>query len=344
MAQISAEYRRWTGFVSADLARKFPVYLFAHSDDFYAAGGPQNASGAFIGNALLAVWTPGDWHILQHEGFHQFVAAAPGHALPSWVEEGWAEYFGESLFTGDGYVSGVIPGWRLRRLKSEIVNHRLKSLSELIGLSPQKWNDELALANYDQAWALVQFFLHGAKGRYRFAFAAFIDALRSGELPEKAWAGHFPDTILLEAQWRDEWLGLSDDPTRNLYAQVAVATLSGYLGRAIEQGQRFESFAEFSRAADSQSLRTEGQDWLPPSLAREAVATLRGMSANGSIQAGSEGLSSLVVILPDQVRIVGTFVLRGERVKRVDVEIVTISDRAVPPVPLLRRPPGRNAE
>jgi hypothetical protein len=217
-------------------------------------------------------------------------------------------------------------------------------LSELIGLTALKWNDELALANYDQAWAFVQFFLHGAKGRYRFAFAGFIDALRSGEPPEKAWAGHFPDTSVLEAQWREEWLGISDDPTRNLYAQAAVATLSSCLGRAIAQGQRFDSFAEFSRAVDSQSLRTAGQDWLPPSLASDALGTLRGMSAQGSIQVENEAWPSIVVILPEHVRIMAMFVLRGERVKRVNVEIVTISGHAVPRAPLLRHPPERSAE
>ena len=49
------------------------------------------------------------WHTVQHEGFHQFAHVVIRGDLPIWVNEGLAEYFGEAVFTGDGFVSGVIP-------------------------------------------------------------------------------------------------------------------------------------------------------------------------------------------------------------------------------------------
>lgn len=344
MTLMSAEYRRWTGFVSGDPARKLPLYLFAHPEGFYAAGGPPSASGAFIGNALLAIASPGDWHTLQHEGFHQFVAAAPGHDLPPWVEEGWAEYFGESIFTGDGYVSGVIPGWRLRRLKSEITGHQLKAFSELIGLSAKEWNDQLSIANYDQAWSMVQFLAHGMKGQYRFAFASFIEELRIGHSAEKAWIDHFGDPNTLEKRWQDAWLSLSDDSSRALYAQAAVATLSSCLGRAFALGHRFDSFADFSHAVETGSLPTASEDWLPPSLAFDALASLRRVGASCTIAPGDGDSRRIVATLPERTQIAGTFSLHAGRVKRVHIDIVTFPDHEVPPAPLFPLPRARNAE
>jgi hypothetical protein len=40
-----------------------------------------------------------------------------GGELPIWVNEGMAEYFGEGIFTGDGFITGVIPPKRLRMIK-----------------------------------------------------------------------------------------------------------------------------------------------------------------------------------------------------------------------------------
>ena len=33
--------------------------------------------------------------------------------MPTWLNEGLAEYFGEGIFTGDGFVTGVISPERL---------------------------------------------------------------------------------------------------------------------------------------------------------------------------------------------------------------------------------------
>ena len=60
------------------------------------------------------------WHLIQHEGFHQFAAAVIGGDRPVWVNEGLAEYFGEAIFTGDGFIAGIIPQWRLKRIRAEL--------------------------------------------------------------------------------------------------------------------------------------------------------------------------------------------------------------------------------
>ena len=55
---------------------------------------------------------------------HAFI----GGDIPIWVNEGLAEFFAQGLYTGDGFVTGVIPPSRLDRLKS-FIRDRLKTHS-----------------------------------------------------------------------------------------------------------------------------------------------------------------------------------------------------------------------
>ena len=93
------------------------------------------------------------WQIVQHEGFHQFAHAGVGDRLPAWLEEGLAEYFGESLFTGRGYVSGVMPGWRVERVKKGIEGKQLMPWSSWMLIEKREWGKRLKQADYDEAWA-----------------------------------------------------------------------------------------------------------------------------------------------------------------------------------------------
>src|SRR5439155_8711537 len=131
------------------LHERFPLYLYRSQDDYTAAGGPPGTAGAFVysgtGGARLMV-VAGDtptlqtWHLVQHEGFHQYARAAIGRKLPIWLDEGLAEYFGEAIFTGDGYVTGIIPSWRLQRLRTELASGAFAPLPQFIKLSDEQWN------------------------------------------------------------------------------------------------------------------------------------------------------------------------------------------------------------
>src|SRR5215207_7370510 len=103
---------------------RLPFYLYARREDYLATGAPPQTAGAFLGDRLIAAAVDDrgstTWHVVQHEAFHQFAAAAPGTELPAWLNEGLGEYFGEALFTGDGYVCGVVPEWRLKRVKQSL--------------------------------------------------------------------------------------------------------------------------------------------------------------------------------------------------------------------------------
>src|SRR4051812_4081175 len=139
MTAMAEEYSRRTKDFSGAIRSKFPFYLVRRQEDFAALGGIEGSAGFFNGQALV-VHVPDrcdarTWHVLQHEGFHQFAAAVIGGDRPPWVNEGIAEYFGEALFTGDRYVSGIVPPWRLRRVQTEIKERQFLPIDDMMRMS-----------------------------------------------------------------------------------------------------------------------------------------------------------------------------------------------------------------
>src|SRR5690348_3398747 len=144
MNKMAEEYHERTRGFSGEIRERLPFYLFRNADEYYAAGGIPGSAGVFRGGDLLAMMGdkpgPGAWHVVQHEGFHQFAAAVIRGQMPPWLNEGIAEYFGESIFTGDGFVSGIIPPRRLKRVQDAIRANQYKSMREMMLLSQSAWN------------------------------------------------------------------------------------------------------------------------------------------------------------------------------------------------------------
>lgn len=277
MSRLAAELRRRTrelGFTGR-IDRRLPFYLYARHGDYVAAGNPRESAGAFDGERLIAAATDARggsaWHVVQHEAFHQFAAAAAGAELPAWLNEGLGEYFGEALFTGDGYVTGIVPAWRLERVKKSLTDDAFPPLAGFAQMSQENWNGEMRLTHYDQAWSMVQFLLHGDAGRLRQRLIGYVEALAKADAPGRAWEGAFGDGKEVETQWRAYWLNLPDAGTPDLEAEATVATLTSFLARATAQGQTFDGLDSFRRAALDGTLRCARDDWLPPSLLLRAL-------------------------------------------------------------------------
>jgi hypothetical protein len=129
---MAEEYHQRTAGFAGTIKKKLPFYLFSKSEDYYKAGGLIGSTGMFTGQKLMAISAPGrgerNWHVVQHEGFHQFVQAVIGGNMPIWINEGLAEYFGEAVFTGDGFVTGLVPPDRLARLQKAIRDNKTRPL------------------------------------------------------------------------------------------------------------------------------------------------------------------------------------------------------------------------
>jgi hypothetical protein len=330
MTKMAEEYQRRTRDFSGAIRHRFQFFLYRDEADYLAAGGMPNTDGLFANPVLIALAREevGDatWYTIQHEGFHQFAQAVIGGVLPIWVNEGLADYFGEAVFTGDGFVSGVIPPWRLQRVRDRLERSEFKSIEQLLELSHRQWNQEMSLANYDQAWSLVQFLAHGDDGRYQLPFSRFMTLLSRGTPWPRAWQQSFGSADGLEQRWRDWWLSLPDHPTDDLYARAVTATLTSFLARAVSQKQSFDSFDAFARAAQAQPPAHHPQDWLPPALLEDALAHAEELRARGVTWELSNDprtrLPRLLCTVPSSPALQGRFTLNGPRVRNVTVEPV----------------------
>ena len=316
-------HQRTKGF-AGQITRKLPFYVFSNAQDYYAAGGMKGSAGVFTGSGLMAVagqQTSGStWHIIQHEGFHQFVDAVIGGDIPIWVNEGLAEYFGHALYTGDGYVTGLIPPKRLARLQQWIERGRARPLDEVMMTSHAAWNAGLSIVNYDQAWSMVHFLAHGDNGRYQSAFNGFIRDVSRGMKWEHAWRKNFgTGTRAFEQKWRQHWMQMPPDATADLLVKATVATLTSFYARAFSQRQVFRSFADFEQAARAGKLTCAPEDWLPPGLLQDA---LERCADCGQWQVRKRsGRFELVCTMPDQTVLTGSFKVRSRRVVPASVKV-----------------------
>lgn len=152
---------------------------------------------------------------LIHEVVHHFDQVVYGDT-PTWLDEGMAMYFQETDYSKTPLVLGVIDPRVAQDVKSALAQQRLLPVNELTGMSYASYhtrNEILERLHYDQSWALLHFFVHGAEqlkpadaaSRARIAayfptFLQFLAQLRKTRTqPERAWqatVGRLPPETL----------------------------------------------------------------------------------------------------------------------------------------------------
>ena len=322
MTAMAEEYHRRTRDFAGAIRRRLPFYLFGRAKDYHDAGGPAGTAGIYDpGSQRLMALADGGadenlWHTVRHEGFHQFAHRVIGGRLPTWIDEGLAEYFGHGVWTGDGFVTGVIPPYRLKRLQGHIRGGRLRPFLEMITLTHREWGDALhpageksqaprggapapgpdrengasqqrptrARVHYDQAWSMVHFLVHADDGRYRQALSALIRDVSRGADAKLSFRRRLGRNVkAFEKRCADWWLARKPDDTADLYIQAVVATMTSYLARGVAQGQTFPSAEAFFREARSGTLKAHKTQWLPPSLLNEALLHARAWRTGWSL-------------------------------------------------------------
>jgi len=327
MTKMAEEYRARTQAFAGKISQKLPFYLFTRDEDYINAGGLEGSVGEFSAadNKLMAVADTragmSPWHVIQHEGFHQFAHNVIGGELPIWVNEGLAEYFGEGLFTGDSFITGIIPQDRLDRVKQEMRDKQFRPIREMMLLPHADWNADLTIVNYDQAWSMVHFLAHGDNGKYQSAFVQFMRLIGTSHPWENAWQTSFGSANGFEQKWQKYWLSLPSDPTLNLYAKAATATATSFIARATAQKQKFTDFEDLAAAISKGTIKIDPQDWLPKRLGEEAmkdVAQLRKREIGFTLTKSAN--PTIVCTLADGKKMTGHFRLNNGRVAQVTVD------------------------
>lgn len=185
-----------------------PLTIFAPRDessmkamapDFWKAPGPKPA-GLFqhgwerqYAVIRLDQDIPGKYNVVYHEYVHSLLHAN-FRWLPTWLDEGLAEFYGNTRFEESKMYVGA-PSARLRRLQGAT----WIKLDELISENPWRKfrNDELQIdLYYSEAWALVHYLTFGPGMEQGAKLNRFYSALLLGEDQNKAFQeafGNFND-------------------------------------------------------------------------------------------------------------------------------------------------------
>ncbi len=284
MTVVAREYHRRTRSFAGVIRKKMPFYIFSDRAQYKAGGGPKGSAGAFTGSKLMALADNKTrrhlWHVVQHEAFHQFAHYVITPRLPIWANEGMAEYFGLGEWTGDDFVTGVIPPARLKRLKGLINGNELAPFKEMLTMTAAQWNRQSNLRNYDQAWSMVHFLVHGNGGKYKGAFSAYINDIARGRTSVQAFEARFgkfdSSTIkAFEQRYRKWWLDQPDRGTTQLYVEALMKTLTSFLARAHASGMEFGTAEEYFNAAGNGEIKIDIAKrphlWLPQSLLEKSL-------------------------------------------------------------------------
>jgi TonB family protein len=115
-------------------------------------------------------------HIVYHELTHYFLSRAL-KSRPTWLNEGFAEYFATAEIRDDAVLLGGVSPERLQVLKAS----HLIPLKEFfaVGSSSPYYNEaSKSSLYYAEAWAFVHFMMHGDHAQQ---FKRYLDALTKGD-------------------------------------------------------------------------------------------------------------------------------------------------------------------
>lgn len=210
-----------------------PLYLFRKQSeylDFMADHGiaAQGTGGMFfVTHNLqgLATWTQGHrrsqtLRTLQHEGFHQFAWNHLGPNLPTWMNEGLAQYFEDAVILDSGMQLGLADAERMSLVRDALKYKWSVPMDELMSMTSPQWTDTLRTNAsrsellYAQAWSVVYYLIHGDDGRYLRSFEVYLRLLSEGHPHEHAFRSAFGFGAMdgIENRWQTFASTQTDNP------------------------------------------------------------------------------------------------------------------------------------
>ena len=192
-------------FTSMNMQSSVPTNVIVFkSNSYYKAFKPRRADGE-IDDFIAGLFVSGEdvnYITLSMDGndeqifgliFHEYVHSIlnnnfPRSMIPSWFNEGLAEYYHTFKIEGNREVSLGLP---LPSHLQLLHRNKMTSLADLFAVSSyqvlQMKDDERSVF-YAQSWALVHYLIQGGKGK---GLGKFLDALGKGVEREKAFTDAF---------------------------------------------------------------------------------------------------------------------------------------------------------
>ncbi|MBL9121007.1 MAG: DUF1570 domain-containing protein [Phycisphaerae bacterium] len=218
---LYVEYKRRLGGLEQRTPEILDVLMFATQQDYintlrerFGINGMGSGGMFFISprGAALAFWVEGlprsrVLHVIQHEGFHQFANSRFGNDLPPWVNEGVAEFFGESAVVDGAVIVGQTSERTLNTLRAAISQGKHIRFRDMITMDLERWNANVqsgsAMLQYMQAWSMVHFLVYGDGGKYQRSFEAYLANINRGAKNFEAFVRAFgtDDIDSFEARW-----------------------------------------------------------------------------------------------------------------------------------------------
>ena len=243
MDAVYGEYgQRFASFRNRNVGR-MPLYLLRDREGYISLMksleiDASNSDGMFFvtqGKQGLATWTSGrsregTYSVLQHEGFHQFAWSHIGADLPTWANEGIAQYFGDGLLVRGRMTVGLIDAQRLAVLQQAVQKGSLLDMATLLDMDDDKWNrtrardPEKSGLLYAQAWGVTYFLIHGDNGKYQDLFVKYLRLLSNGKKQEQAFAEAFGtrDTAAFTQRWSQWVMQAQPDPINVAVTRMEV--------------------------------------------------------------------------------------------------------------------------
>jgi hypothetical protein len=258
---------------------EFPnVLMFAKQQDYldtlrtqFGINGTGSGGMFFVTprGAGLAFWVEGlprqrVHHVVQHEGFHQFAYAFFGNELPPWLNEGLAEFFGESVVEGKRVIVGQASPQAVGTVRAAVEQGKHIPFPDLLLMDSARWNGNVqsqsatARIQYPQSWSMVHFLVYAEDGRYEPMFSDMLRRLNNGVKPLDAMKQSYSldtdaEVSEFEARWRKYAVELQ--PGAYVSARGRLEFLAEGLREVWGKGARPETLEQLKAAMREAKFR-----------------------------------------------------------------------------------------
>ena len=326
---LGDEYAERVRMFGGMVRSRLHIWVAAKPEDYAKMGGTAGYGSTHIVNEhrlILHVPNPASvpWGNLQEVGFQHFAdAALPGRA-PVWAGCGLGIYYSLARWTGDGLVAGIIPADLIRQVQMDQKEGKAPPLDKVLPLDLQRWYQDPGQPDRTRkAWAMVHFLMHAEGGKYRPAFAGYVQECGKGGPPMPTFFKYFGADGKAFAAKYEQWLASPEaGASTALQTQAVVATMTSFLARAQFLKLKFAAVEEFFQAATEQKVLVDASKnaalWLPAGLLVQNLQEAQKLSAWGLDV--KKVPPALVLTQQDGTVYTGTFQLQENRRPIVKVE------------------------